>query len=111
MDTSGLVIPRETLMHRHPREWLDVCLSSSSLNDRPPREKASNLHTSPFFEMVPANSVSIGERRVCIMQGTSRDVARERGERGRKGEEGQGVESRVEEGEWEGYCQDLHIIL
>lgn len=43
------------------------------------------------------------------MQGTSRDVARERGERGRK--EGQGVESRVEEGEWEGYCQDLHIIL
>lgn len=45
------------------------------------------------------------------MQGTSRDVARERGERGRKGEEGQGVESRVEEGEWEGYCQDLHIIL
>lgn len=28
-----------------------------------------------------------------------------------KEERGQGVESRVEGREWEGYCQDLHIIL
>lgn len=80
MDTSGLVIPRETLMHRHPREWFDVCLSSSSLNDRP-RVKALELAYVPFFEMAPANSVDKREE-VCIMQGTSRDVARERRRKG-----------------------------
>lgn len=71
MDTSGLVIPRETLMHRHPREWLDVCLSSSSLNDRPPREKASSRSRTcirPPFSKWPRPTASIGEYALCREQ-------------------------------------------
>lgn len=95
MDTSGLVIPRETLMHRHPREWLDVCLSSSSLNDRPPREKASSRSRTcirPPFSKWSWPTASIqkrGEYALCREQVVT---LREKEAKGEEREKGQGVE-------------------
>lgn len=94
MDTSGLVIPVKRCIVIRENGSTCVWAVASFLKRSTSREsgrvalEVAYVSLVPFFEM--ANSVDRREREeVCIMQGTSRDVARERRRR-RKAEDGTG---------------------
>ncbi|KAK1131644.1 hypothetical protein K0M31_017934 [Melipona bicolor] len=114
MDTSTLVILRETLMHRHPRKWFSVCLSDATPKRSTSRPQArtqqrqqqqqqqqqplSKSHSAlAALSMAPAETVD--KSRACIMQETSHDVARRRERRSTRNEERTGEGGRSNRGE------------
>ena len=114
MDTSTLVILRETLMHRHPRKWFSVCLSGATPKRSTSRPQArssssssslspSRIRLSPPSQWPqPRPSIRVEHalcrKQVMTLRDEGKGVRREtRKEQGRRG--GSGGRDRLNRGE------------